>query len=156
MFLLIAGLALLWLGCDLPRDPEGTFTRVEGGTMRVGISENPPWVLIQNGEPSGIEVQLMRKFAQLLEAGIEWRLDSETRLMNALQMGKLDVVVGGLKESTPWSSHVGMTRPYVMMGGEAHVMVVRQGENRWLLALDKFLHGYKTEISRLLEGQGGP
>jgi hypothetical protein len=49
-----------------------------------------------------------------------------------------------------------MTRPYVTLNSEAYVMVVRQGENCWLLALDKFLHGHKAEINRLLESHIRP
>jgi polar amino acid transport system substrate-binding protein len=139
------------MGCDVPRDPEGTCARVRGGTMRVGITEHPPWTLLEHDEPSGVEVQMLHKFARQLEAAIHWQRGSESQLMGALQGGALDGVVGGMKESTPWSSHVGMTRPYVTLNGEAYVMVVRQGENCWLRALDKFLHGHKAEINRLLE-----
>jgi hypothetical protein len=32
-------------------------------------------------------------------------------------------------------------------------MLVRQGENCWLLALDTFLHGHKAEINHLLGSQ---
>lgn len=41
--LVTAGLLLLVGGCDLPRDPEQTFERVRGGTLRVGITARPPW-----------------------------------------------------------------------------------------------------------------
>jgi polar amino acid transport system substrate-binding protein len=154
-----AGFALVWLtclGCDVPRDPEGTCARVRGGTMRVGITEHAPWTSFEHDEPSGIEVQLLRKFARQLGAEIEWQRGSESQLMGALQGGALDMVIGGVKESTPWSSYVGMTRPYVTLNSEAYVMVVRQGENCWLLALDKFLHGHKAEINRLLESHIRP
>jgi polar amino acid transport system substrate-binding protein len=144
------------MGCDVPRDPEGTCARVRGGTMRVGITEHPPWTVLEHDDPSGIEVQMLRKLARQLQAEIAWQRGSESQLMEALQGGELDVVIGGMKESTPWSSHVGMTRSYVTFNSEAYVMVVRQGENCWLLALDKFLHGHKAEIIRLLESQIRP
>jgi polar amino acid transport system substrate-binding protein len=151
-----AVLALAWLtcmGCDLPRDAKGTCDRVRGGAIRVGITEHPPWTLLKHDEPSGIEVQMLREFARQLEAAIDWQRGSESQLIEALQGGALDVVIGGVKESTPWSSHVGMTRPYVTLNGEEYVMLVRQGENCWLLALDTFLHGHKAEINHLLGSQ---
>lgn len=34
----------LTLACDFPRDAHDTLQRVRNGTMRVGVSENNPWV----------------------------------------------------------------------------------------------------------------
>lgn len=45
-FVFLAALLVpLLAGCGLkmPSDPEGTLDRVAGGTLRVGISHNPPW-----------------------------------------------------------------------------------------------------------------
>ena len=37
-------LLLLAASCSLPRDSDGTLDRIRGGTLRVGLAENPPWV----------------------------------------------------------------------------------------------------------------
>lgn len=34
----------LAVACDFPRDAQDTLQRVRNGTMRVGVSENDPWV----------------------------------------------------------------------------------------------------------------
>jgi len=40
--------------------------------MRVGLVEHPPWVVRTNGEPRGVEVELVRQFANGLGTTPEW------------------------------------------------------------------------------------
>ncbi len=141
---LIAGMVLI-AGCDMPRDPEGTFRRVQGGTLRVGVTEHEPWTRWEGGRPSGIEVELLESFAQHLGAQIDWTHDAEGRLLETLQGGSLDVVIAGIKDSTPWSSEVALTQPYLELQGDRYVMAVQQGENRWLLELDRFLQSHRGQ-----------
>ena len=101
------------LGCNnLPRDPESTLRRVQGGRLRVGLVEHPPWVVRTGGEPAGVEVELVRQFARELRATPEWYWGSEQQHMEALEHFELDLVVGGLTDQTPWSKSVGLTSPY--------------------------------------------
>jgi polar amino acid transport system substrate-binding protein len=108
---LLAGLALA--GCQYPRDPEGTLGRVEGGTMRVGVVESDPWVELGGPEPQGVEPELLRQFAEQLDAEIEWVEGGEEELVAALEGYQLDVVVGGLTRSSPQATQAALTRPYV-------------------------------------------
>jgi len=64
--------------CELPADPNGTLNGVRGGTMRIGVAESPPWVRTSTGEPSGVEPNLLRDFAQTLSARVEWIRRGET------------------------------------------------------------------------------
>ena len=57
---------LFCVGCNFPRDRSHTLSRVSGGTMRVGVVENEPWVKRVNGQPAGVEVTLVRQFANSL------------------------------------------------------------------------------------------
>ncbi|WP_458113075.1 transporter substrate-binding domain-containing protein [Arthrobacter sp. R1-13] len=129
----------------MPADPEGTLERVTGGTLRVGVTDNGDWVSVQpTREPEGSEPELIRQFAGRLGASIEWSAGSEQVLANVLKHGELDVVIGGLDAHTPWEKHAGLTMPYTESKderGETHkyVMLVRKGENAFLLELDKFL-----------------
>jgi membrane-bound lytic murein transglycosylase MltF len=72
---LLAGLSLVFLaGCAItvPADPEGTLETVRDGTLRVGVSPNPPWTELHEGDdPSGVEPELARQFAATLDAEIE-------------------------------------------------------------------------------------
>ncbi|MFL6417295.1 MAG: substrate-binding periplasmic protein [Bryobacteraceae bacterium] len=105
---------LVNLGCaNLPRDPERTTERVEREhKIRVGLAENPPWVIRTGGEPKGLEVTLVRDFAHTLNADPLWFWGNEQTRMDALEHFELDLVISGLDATTPWSKSVGLTRPY--------------------------------------------
>jgi polar amino acid transport system substrate-binding protein len=110
--LLIVGLlAALVGGCEFPRDPEGTLDRVRGGVMRVGITPAEPFVRLNDaGDPTGVEVELVRGFAETLDARVEWVAGSESDLMEALAGRQLDLV---LTRQTEWQRVAAITRPYL-------------------------------------------
>jgi polar amino acid transport system substrate-binding protein len=109
--LLLPVLAVLLAGCRVPEDPDGTLDRVEGGVMRVGLTESDPWVVL---EPhSGVEVELVRRFARDLGARVRWVEGSEEELIGALKEGALDLVIGGLTKKSRWKKEAALTRPYV-------------------------------------------
>lgn len=112
--LALSSVLLVDLSCGtLPRDPEGTSNRVQRyHEIRVGLVSNPPWVVASEGEPSGVEVTLIRDLACSLGAKPKWFWGSEQTHMEALEQFELDLVVSGLNASTPWSKHVGLTKPY--------------------------------------------
>lgn len=102
-------------GCnDLPRDPEGTLDRVRGGTLRVGAVPAEPWVVLNDaGVPTrGVEVELVEALAQDLDADVQWFEGSEQELFAALELGELDLVIGGITSDNPWQAHATFSRPY--------------------------------------------
>lgn len=141
----MAASALLLAGCtSIPADPDGTLERVRGGELRVGVTENAPWVdLSGGGEPSGTEPTLVLRFAEHLGARVAWTAGSEATLAESLEAGELDLVIGGFVESTPWTEFGAATRPYVEAGTgeglERHVMLTPLGENAFLVELETFL-----------------
>jgi polar amino acid transport system substrate-binding protein len=101
-------------GCQYPRDPDGTLNRVDGGVMRVGVTEADPWVLLDGDRPvGGAEVVLARQFARELGARIEWVQGSEEELVDAAKEGQVDLILGGLTSKSRWKKDVAFTRPYV-------------------------------------------
>jgi ABC-type amino acid transport substrate-binding protein len=132
-------------GVSVPTDPEGTLDRVIGGTLRVGVSPNPPWTEVtQGGEPTGSEVDLVREFAATLPAEVSWTVGGEEALIKRLEAGELDLVIGGLTADTPWEKHAAITKPYAEGTGPDGkriklVMAAPLGENAYLLRLEKFL-----------------
>ena len=99
--------------CGIPRDPEGTLARVEGGVIRVGVVDNPPWAsLSASGEAAGVEPLLVRVLAAELGARVEWVPGGESELLAALEHHNLDLVVGGLSAASPWKPKLGLSRPY--------------------------------------------
>ena len=146
--LVVATLALTLLaGCGLtvPSDPEGTLDRVRDGVLRVGATHHEPWVVVAAGDdPSGLEPALLDDFAEALDAELEWTVGNEESLVESLERGDLDVVIGGFTDATPWTDRAAMTVPYTEAPGtdgapQKHVMLVRMGENRFLVALEEFL-----------------
>jgi polar amino acid transport system substrate-binding protein len=108
----VAALAVL-AGCDWPRDAAGTLDDVRGGTLRVGVTDNPPWVVLQSDTPSGVEVRLVEGLAEDLGADIEWVEGSDADLMEALHGRSLHLVIGGFDATAPWTKQVSLTRPYL-------------------------------------------
>ena len=107
-------LAVLAAGCQFPADPEGTLDQVTGGTLRVGVIDDPPWVELRPGrEPAGVEPELVRRFAETIDAEIEWVEGAEADLASAAGGFQLDVIIGGLTREFPYVDDVAMTAPYV-------------------------------------------
>lgn len=142
----MGGLALLLAGCgvSIPTDPDGTSAEVEGGTLRVGVTDSEEWAEVREGEePTGLEPELIRGFAAEKDARIEWSTGSEQRLVEQLEEGRLDLVLGGLRPDTPWSDRGSTTETYELVdsegGREKLVMLAPLGENAFLLDLDRYL-----------------
>lgn len=139
------------VGCSghYPADPDGTLDRVSGGTLRVGISHQPPWTdTTSEGnseqDPGGIEAQLIEDYARSIDAEIEWHAGGEEQLMTLLSERELDLVIGGLSDQSPWDSDAGLTTTYaesIAVDGRTakHVMAVQMGENAFMTSLEEFL-----------------
>ena len=80
--------------------------------MRVGVTESDPWTVLDGSTPSGIEVELVERFAETLDADIEWVDGAEQDLFGALAAGSLDLVIGGLTSTNPNSKEGTFTYPF--------------------------------------------
>ena len=135
-----AATVLLSACSAIPADTEGTLSRTQNGTLVVGVSEHHPWTNVSDeGEYSGSEVDLILGFADSINAQIEWQHAPESILAERVKNGEVDVVIGGLTDSSPWSSHMALTRPYTEVDGEKMVMGTRLGENQVLVELERHL-----------------
>lgn len=141
-----AVLAGLMSGCGvtIPSDPGDTLATVRGGELRIGISPDPPLVVVTDGEPSGSVVDLVEEFAVSLDATPEWTVATEESLVGMLEDGELDLIAGGITSDTPWMERAGVSRAYANIPdarGHELVMLVPLGENAFLSALERFLDG---------------
>lgn len=139
------------VGCSghYPADPDGTLDRVSGGTLRVGISHQPPWTdTVSEGnseqDPGGIEVHLVEDYANSINAEVEWHAGGEEQLTTMLAERELDMVIGGLSDESPWTSNAALTTSYAESIGvdsstTKHVMAVQMGENAFMTSLERFL-----------------
>ena len=142
------GLTTLALsGCaTIPADAEGTLDRAQEGTLVVGVSEHKPWTDVddETGQVTGTEADLIMSFADGIDADVDWRTGAESVLAGQMKAGEVDVLIGGLTASSPWSTHMALTRPYTSVESdegetEDMVMGVRLGENALLVALERHL-----------------
>jgi polar amino acid transport system substrate-binding protein len=150
-------------GCQYPRDVEGTLDRVrDGGALRAGVTEHPPYVTLGRDRPGGVEVRLLEDFAGRLGARVEYVHDSEEALVEQLREGELDVVAGGISKRSPWKKEVAPTRPYATTHErvadkevtDRHVMLTRNGENAFLVELERYLLDRSDAIERELTREG--
>ncbi|WP_403020260.1 transporter substrate-binding domain-containing protein [Salinibacterium sp. GXW1014] len=152
---LIAAL-LGFTGCGLtvPTDPDGTLEGVTDGVLRVGVTPNDDRVTIDdNGEPSGNDVELIEDFADSVDAELEWVPGSEESLVRDLEAGRLDLVIGGFTDTTPWSNKAAVTRPYLEVTEPDGttlklVMLAPMGENAFLTKLETFLTEHEQKDER--------
>jgi hypothetical protein len=128
----------------IPRDTHGALERATGGVVRVGVIEHRPWTIIDGDDVSGIEPQLLQRWASGIGATIEWRQGDLEHLIQALHDRDIDVLAAGFYSSTPYAPRVAMTQPYVRIedpNGKTHslVLAVTPGESALLLSLDRAL-----------------
>ncbi len=153
--LLALVLALTGCGGSFPADPDGTLEDVRGGELRVGVSPAPPWTELPAAagpteEPSGTEVDLVKAFAEHLDADVTWVVGGEEELIGQLERAELDLVVGGLTAQSPWQGKAALTYPYGTTTGpdgkpEKHVLAAPLGENAFLVELEHFLLARKDD-----------
>jgi ABC-type amino acid transport substrate-binding protein len=141
----------LTAGCqNFPSDPEGTLQQATNGTLLVGYSENPPWVIKGTAGPEGIEPDLVKAFARTINAEVQWRNDSEQNLLDELEKNNLHLVIAGITDDTPWAKKVSFTRPYFKTGKKHHVLGIIKGENAFVVAVEKFLHQQEATLKNHL------
>lgn len=124
---------LLATACgDFPRDPDGTLERVRSeGSFRVAIVMAPA-----GGGPTAEVTALLRSIGK--SAGAKPRLvwGEAEPMLNRLEQGELDLVVGRFEKKSPWARLVTIGPPLrrEKQGKvEFHLApVMRNGENAWI------------------------
>lgn len=113
--------------CDLPRDQNGSLSRITDHTLRAGLVES---------ERKEEDREAILRFAQSVNAEAMIVSGDTHDLMTALGEGALDVVVS-LPKNTPFG-HAGFSRPVPGSGPQDRVWAVRAGENALLVRINGF------------------
>jgi hypothetical protein len=131
-------LVLLTASCgDFPRDPEGTLTRVRSqGVFRVGLVTTAPVgaddsrvaaLLAGIGKSAGARAELIRGDAE--------------PMLDQLEQGELDLVIGRFEKKSPWAKLVTIGPPLRReMQGKTEFRlapVLRNGENAWIALVER-------------------
>ena len=132
---------LILTACGMPRDIEHTADDVEDrGYVRAGaVARAADPSSLDGGSPAGYEADVVTGYAESLGVEVRWEVGSESELMTALEEGELDIVVGGIESSSPWSKNVALSAPISRQGDRDVVAAVRQGENSWLLGFERYV-----------------
>jgi polar amino acid transport system substrate-binding protein len=152
LFCFFATLLLAFGSCgEFPKDLSGATDRIrERGEIRVGLIESPPYVIRTEGEPQGVEVDAIRRFAESQNVRPVWQWGGEERLMTELEYSNLEIVAGGLTDKNPWKKSVGITAPY----SARHVFAVPPGDNQLVKRLDEFMSAIRPEVeTAIIEGE---
>lgn len=112
LWIALASLLLALPSCRFPRDIEHTTQKVTGAVIKVGVTENPPWVKRTPDGPAGLEPEIIRDMADQFNAEVSWHWGTESELLAALEQYQLHVVVGGLTDSKYLRKLSALTKPY--------------------------------------------
>ncbi|MCG7578441.1 MULTISPECIES: transporter substrate-binding domain-containing protein [unclassified Halomonas] len=137
---------LTLVGCRYPQNVERKISDIEGGTLFIGITENPPWVIATAAGPKGVDIGLLSQFANSLDASIEWHWGSENELLKALNHHQLDIVAGGFTHNTRLTQLAATTRPYFT---SHHVIGIAPHHPSAHAAGDAALEGQDIAVARL-------
>jgi PAS domain S-box-containing protein len=95
-----------------------TFTAASGGERPKiivgGDHANPPYEFIENGQPTGFNVDLMRAVANAVGADVEFRLGPWNKVRQELEQGKIDALAG-MYYSEERSKAVDFSVPHTMV-----------------------------------------
>ena len=139
-------LALGLAACDgYPRDSDDMTRRAAQQAMRVGVSHDPPWVLVgTDGQVTGPEAELVQRYADTRGYRLEWIAGGHDALMRDLERAHLHAVVGGHHHRSPWKPKVGWSQPlHARPGGDGPMperrVALPPGQSQWQLAFDAFV-----------------
>lgn len=115
LFIVIIFLHILLISSckEWPHDPNHTLENIKKNKIiRVGLIDNPPWSSRINNQATGIDIAIIKNFAQYLNVTPKWFFLNEEKAMFGLMNDQLDIVIGGISKDTLWQNKVGLTRPY--------------------------------------------
>lgn len=86
-------------------------------SLRVGVAEFTPWtVRTESGELIGFEIDLARKLAEDMGVNADFRVYSWNDIINALQLGEIDIIAGGMAITPARALQVSFSRPVATSG----------------------------------------
>ncbi|UOB19165.1 transporter substrate-binding domain-containing protein [Abyssalbus ytuae] len=126
---------LLLTACQVPKDPENSFSSAQKSGLKVGVVNNPPFVLVNNGSYTGPEIKLIKNFAKANKLNIQFYEGSESNLVKDLENYNLHIVAGGFEKNSLWKKRATLSKPY----DKKHVLLLPRGENKLLFEIEKHI-----------------
>jgi DNA-binding transcriptional LysR family regulator len=136
--LVLAVAATLLGGCErFPRDPEGTLQRISSErTFRVGIIASA-----HQAQLPPEAARLLQRISSASGARPQIRSGEAEVLLDSLEQGDLDLVLGRFNKKSPWATLVTFGPPLkVEKMGETTFetsAAMRNGENAWVALVER-------------------
>ena len=134
--------ALVLASCNqIPRDTEGSLERIgQEGRFRVGLISGSPDVERRGN-------LLLDHVAKAAGARPVGKQGAAEPLLQELEEGRLDLIVGAMADKSPWRTRVHFLPPLGSKGGAkpSVVAMVRNGENAWI----SLLHREAEKVGKL-------
>jgi polar amino acid transport system substrate-binding protein len=108
-----AGATAWWFSAASEYGDDGSLQRLrESGVLRVGYAVEPPYALLQpDGTVSGESAEVAREVARQLGVQARWILTRFEQLIDALELGRFDMVAAGMFISPARAQRVRFSRP---------------------------------------------
>ncbi len=120
--------------------------------LRVALSPDyMPLAFKQDGKLRGIEVDNAREVGMILDRPVEYVEMGSTEYIDALNSGKVDVVMGGYSITPERSAEVDFVRPFMQIGQMGIILAERAGALAYPRAL--FQKGVKIAVEPGTTGQ---
>jgi hypothetical protein len=142
--LLLCVLLAAAAACDsIPADPDGTLDKVRSERIfRAGLISSGK----DRAAPSQ-EKRFLERVAAATGARPELEEGAAEPLLLGLEEGELDLVIGPLAPDSPWVTRVAIIRPIGETLEPPRLVVVpiaRNGENRWIMLLEREARAVRT------------
>lgn len=125
------------VGCGIPKDSRDSLEIARRLSLKVGVTDNPPYSYFDGEKAHGIEVDIVKAFAEKENLEVEYVKGSETYLVSKLEKAEIAILVGGFKKNTIWKEKAGLTSSY---DEDKHVILIPKGENSLVFTLESFLN----------------
>ena len=114
---ILQGLPVLLMLAMSPAQADVLDDVLKRKTLRVGVSEFTPWtVRTESGELIGFEIDLARKLAEDMGVDPDFKVYQWNDIINALQLGEIDIIAGGMAITPARALQVNFSRPVATSG----------------------------------------
>lgn len=134
LFAPFALVVLLVAGCS---DPGNALSRAEStGVLTVGVVENPPRTVPEDGGGvGGADAELIRDYAESIDAHPSWQVGRLDALADAVGRGEVDVIMGSGGGADGVTATAGGPEGTVFLVGEEEDPL-RESLDAWLADRD--------------------